>query len=608
MMTQQKSRCDAWLSVVAGCAIVAALTGCAATSIGTSVSSPPVAGARTAPTGRVMGGQQPISGATVQLYAVNLTTAKGVSTGLFGVPLVTDTNGNFTVPSFTCPTGALVYIVATQGDSGAGNNPATSLMAALGLCSNLNQYSFLDINEVTTVASVYALAPFMADYQHVGTTASNVKGITNAFATVGSLVNINTGVSPGASAPPNAAIPTATIYTLADIIASCINSTGGTQCSTLFGLALPQGSIVQPSDTIGALLNIAQNPGNNVAGLYIMAVPASPFQPTLTVQPPDFTLAIKLTGSGLSSPYGVAIDASGNAWVTNESGTSVTEFNPLGGALSGTNGYGSPYLLGPQGLTIDNAGRVWIANTGGNSVVVLNSSGGFVSPTSGYTTPSISGPVDVAADARGNVWVTNFLGNSVTELSSSGALVGSGGLTAGGTLLRPDAVAIDPAGGVWISNSGAGTLTRYDKNATLINAGYTDNALQAPAGIALDASNNAWAAGAGGPELTGITSAGSAVAASPVYAALTRPTGVAIDGSGAIWVANSGATGYLSEFAAGTGLPIAASQALGSLSSPVEIAIDAAGNLWSANSGDDSVTVFIGLAAPKLTPLVSHTN
>jgi len=286
-------------------------------------------------TGRVMGGQQPIAGSTIQLYAVNTTTLRGASTPLIAATVLTDSGGNFSITGdYTCPTNALVYLTATGGNSGGGSNADISEIAALGACSALSSSTFILLNEVVTVASTYALAPFMADYAHIGAPATSLNGITNAFANVNNLVSIAYGSSPGAAAPTNAAIPSTELNTLANIIAACIN--GASTCSTLFSNALPLSGSPTPSDTVSALLNIARNPGANVSTLFGLQVAQAPFQPSLTSAPADFTVSIKLTGNSLSSPYGLAIDGSGNAWVTNETGASISEFSPTGTALAGS--------------------------------------------------------------------------------------------------------------------------------------------------------------------------------------------------------------------------------------------------------------------------------
>src|SRR5271156_4112443 len=93
--------------------------------------------------GLVHGGQQPVTGATIQLYAVGTASEGSASTPLLSPAPVTDANGGFNITgTYTCPSSsALVYIVATGGNPGlpaGANNAAISLMAALGTFGNLS--------------------------------------------------------------------------------------------------------------------------------------------------------------------------------------------------------------------------------------------------------------------------------------------------------------------------------------------------------------------------------------------------------------------------------------------------------------------------------------
>ena len=73
------------------------------------------------------------------------------------------------------------------------------------------------------------------------------------------------------------------------------------------------------------------------------------------------------TGGGLNVPYGIAVDAAGNVWVANYGGSSISEFNSSGTAIS-------PYYRlhrrrpRPYGIAVDAAGNVWVANYGSNSI------------------------------------------------------------------------------------------------------------------------------------------------------------------------------------------------------------------------------------------------
>src|SRR3984957_13130725 len=122
--------------------------------------------------GMVHGGSQPISGATIQLYAAGTTGYGTGATALLSTPVTSDASGSFSITGdYTCPSStSQLYLVAMGGNPGlaAGtNNAASVLMAALGPCSlhggqlTLDPNLFISINEVTTVASVFLLAPFL---------------------------------------------------------------------------------------------------------------------------------------------------------------------------------------------------------------------------------------------------------------------------------------------------------------------------------------------------------------------------------------------------------------------------------------------------------------
>ena len=226
------------------------LSGCgiSTSSLATATSSPI---AQLQMQGNVHGGQQPVSGATIRLYATNASGYGGLSYTLLNSAVATTANGNFSITGdYTCPSSSsMVYITATGGSPSSGvSNPNLALMAALGACSTLTPATFISINELTTVASVYALAPFMTGYAAVGTSPANALGLTNAFATVNKLANITTGAIPGTALPAGSTIPSTELNTLADILASCINSSGGTAgdssyCGRLFSYTTPPGGL-----------------------------------------------------------------------------------------------------------------------------------------------------------------------------------------------------------------------------------------------------------------------------------------------------------------------------------------------------------------------------
>jgi len=410
------------------------LAGCGLSggSINAPHTSPVPAGALTV-TGNVHGGQQPIGGSTIHMYAVGTNGYGSPSVSVLnnGVTVTssTDGGGSFTLTNlYTCTPDQRVYITATGGNAGSGPNPAIGLMAALGRCGDLTASTFVSLNEVTTVASVWALAPFMNGPANIGAPASNVAGLNNAFADVNELASMATGTAGGAGVPAGMTVPVATINTLADILAACINSTGtDAGCTALFAGATVGGNT--PTDTLTAAMNMAQHPGTGVATLYPLASPQSPFMPMLAEQPGDFTLAATI--SGFSKPTAVAADAGGNVWVTDSSANTLTELGHSGVPVLTV-----PGMSTPSAVAIDQAGNVWVANA---ASVARVTAGGAVSS---FTGGGLSLPQSIAIDGQGNAWLANAGNGMLSEFANDGTVLsGSGFASASGT---PIAVGISP--------------------------------------------------------------------------------------------------------------------------------------------------------------------
>ena len=585
--------------------------------------------------GRTLGGQFPVSGAQIQLYAAG-SSGYGVSAQPLLSPAITsDSNGDFTFTAsdYTCPSSTVpTYLVATGGDPGLGsNNPYISLMAALGPCGELSSLSFINMNEVTTVASVWALAPFLGPGAQVGTSSTNAQGLTNAFANFNSLVDISNGTSPGTSAPTGALLPTAKIYTLADILASCINSSGSTACDALFSAAMPpSGSL--PTDTIGAALDIARNPSNNVAALFALVAPQSPFQPGLGVAPNDWTIAITFNGGGLDLPASIAIDALGNVWAANFCGSnspcsSATELSSTGQPLSSSSGFTDGTLWENYGLAIDIHGSVWVTNQqttsvngGQGSVSELNSSGQVGSAFYGG---GIYFPVAVATDTDGSIWTANQGDSTASKLSNTGsAISASGGWGTPGQLAGPDAVAIDANHNAWFANGSdsPGSVVSISPNGGTISVIASGG--DAPSGIATDqigistsaSKGHVWVANYSSSSISELelnnNGTVTVVSSDLTGGGIKHPNGIAVDGSGNVWVANwEGETLTELQGASGAspGQPLSPASGFGAdanLHEPYGIALDSSGNIWVSNFGSDTITQFLGTATPVTTPLI----
>jgi sugar lactone lactonase YvrE len=599
--------------------------------------------------GVVHGGQQPLSGAHVYMYAASTAAYGGLgiaptsgATGNASTSLLTaatgnpaDTNGNFYVTTdtfgdfaingaFACTSGQQVYLYSTGGDpqlAGTGvagtPNPAATLLAVVGDCASsaFPGVTSISMNEVTTVAAAYALAGFATDPLHIGAPSAVTghalagTGLANAFNTALNLVNQASG-APNPTLPlnSNAVVPVTTINTVANILASCVNSNGvsSSGCSTLFANTT-YGTV--PGDIATAAINMAQHPAANLTALLNLATNASPFQPFLSA-PQDLSLGINYTGgSGLNHTFGIAIDGEGNAWVPNSGTDSVTKISSAGAFLSGTNGYTGGGLNDPAGIAIDGAGNAWVTNALCCGVTKISSAGAILSGTNGYTSGGLDSTQGIAIDNSGNAWVTNFQGASVYELTSTGTILSGDNGYQGGEMDETQGIAIDGSGNAWVANEGIFSVTKLSSAGKGLSGtfGYQGGGLIDPNSIAIDSSGSAWVTNFTGA-VTKFSSAGTALSGTSGYTAAPAgtqfPGGIAIDGSGNAWVVNPG--GSVVELSStGTVLSGTNGYTGGGLNFPEALAIDGSGNIWVGTIQGHPVTELIGLATPVITPIVA---
>ncbi len=639
--------------------LAALLTGCAVQNPASPVAEPGVS-----LQGRVYGGQQPVTGSHIHLMAAGTSGYGGAANSLltigtagsdaYGGYVLTDSNGNFSITGdYTCVPGTQAYVLATGGNPGLPNNQTNAnlaLIAAIGQCPTtltyLQSVPLIFINEVSTAASVYAMAGYMTDLSHVSSSGTPlaITGIANAFATAKNLFSINQGVAYATTPAGNGTVPQAELNTLANIIASCVNTAAASsmQCSILFSNAV-NGS-TQPTDTVTAALNIAHNPAANVGNLFnLQAAVAAPFGPALSAAPSDFTVALSFTGGGLNGPTSLAIDGTGNVWLVNAA--TVSEFNGVtGAAISPAAGYTGNGLTAPFAIAIDPSNNAWVVNTSTYNYVT----GALIAPTqvskftpgggtalnSPYTGgglnigPGINvlSPRDIAFDALGNAWIADSGNGSATQLNGTTgvALSPATGYPLASTQTNPSGIAVDGAQHVWVSGFNGNTLYELSAltGAQLGASAYRANGLEQPYSIAIDASNNVWLPNQFDPNtLVGATiSEFTSVTGGNLYSGggILGPVGVAIDGASNVWIANQihtnpSATAGLTELNnAGTPLSPSVGFTSSYLFSPGDVGVDASGNVWASNSVAQgsytnglNLVEFVGAAVPVATPIAT---
>jgi len=321
----------------------------------------------------------------------------------------------------------------------------------------------------------------------------------------------------------------------------------------------------------------------------------------------------------------LAVDASGNVWIANQSINSVSEWSNLGASYSpytvGTiaGGFTGGGIYVPIAIAIDPSGYVWVAN--GNSTLSKLNDMGTADTSSPFSGGGLSTEESgMAIDGSGNVWVTNNGSpGSVSEFNARGiAQSPSTGYTDG--MADPSVLAIDGSGNVWIYNqrpeigNGEYYYVKLNNASGSLTVGVSGSYQFNPPQLAIDKSGNVWSAESAGGQVFKIPanyrgSAGTQPGGYPdtsLNKPIGDPQGIAFDGSNRLWVANAGQSGNsispnLSLF------DPSSSDVFDYVNTdfsngPSSVAVDASGNVWVL-LGNNTVTEYVGVATPVVTPL-----
>lgn len=144
----------------------------------------------------------------------------------------------------------------------------------------------LRINEMTTVASAYAMAQFLSG-KGVSGKALPLQVAAGMFRNLASPAQGS--ISPVLVKSPNADETNARrlMATLSNILAGCVRARDERACERLFRLTRKEEKS-SPSTTLQAAVSIARNPAHNVSELFLLGNAQQPFQPALLAsQGPD---------------------------------------------------------------------------------------------------------------------------------------------------------------------------------------------------------------------------------------------------------------------------------------------------------------------------------
>jgi hypothetical protein len=213
----------------------------------------------------------------------------------------------------------------------------------------------------------------------------------------------------------------------------------------------------------------------------------------------------------------------------------------------------------------------------------------------------VSGPATISG---ATVTLSGTLGTVVLQASqaASGGF-GPGTQTASFTVF---------GGSVWLGNTNS-SLSAFDPTGAALSpaGGYTGGGLAtipAGQGMAFDNAGNVWIANSGNTGISNFFRTGAAVTNTPYTGGgVSNPLALAVDGLGQVWIVNADCS--LSALTnAGIALTPETGYTGAGTGTAGGMAIDLSGDVWISNSTGDTVTEFIGVAAPVAPLSTSLTN
>ena len=317
------------------------------------------------------------------------------------------------------------------------------------------------------------------------------------------------------------------------------------------------------------------------------------------------------TSAQLSSPKGVAVDASGNIYISDDSNI-VRMVTRSTGIISTVAGSGSAGFSGdggvprvaqlntPRSIAVDSSGNLYIADTGNNRIRKVGSDTFTAPPTAAPTLSPTYPPISSL------ITITTVAGGA----GRGGG--GNGGLATSSQLNYPAAVAVDASGNIYIADTGGYVVRMVAKSTGIITTvagngmeGYggdrgqaTLAQLRSPQGVAVDAYGNIYILDSSCIRMvtkgTGII---TTVTCTQWYSTQEGwPKGLAVDASGVIYIADtysyrigviSKSTGIITTVA-GTRLNGFSGDGGQATSAKIgisqSIAVDASGNIYIADT------------------------
>jgi endonuclease YncB( thermonuclease family) len=526
--------------------------------------------------------------------AAQFNNPNGVAVDGSGNVYVADSN-NYTIRKIT-PAGVVTTLAGTAGTGGSADGT--------GAAARFNSPNGVAVDGT---GNVYVL----------DSSSNTIRKITSA--------GVVTTLAGSAANPPGSADGTGAAARFSDPFGIAVDGSGNVYVADNFNNTIRK---ITSGGVVTTLAGSATNPAGSADG----------------------------TGAAarFSLPWAAAVDGSGNVYVADVGNNTIRKITS-GGVVttlagSAANPQGSADGTGaaaqfnsPYGLAVDGSGNVYVADTFNNTIRKITSSGvvttlagtaGGAGSTDGTAAAArFNGPSGVAVDGSGNVYVADTYNNTIRKITSGGAvttLAGTAGIAGSGDgtgaaarFNNPNGVAVDGFGNVYVADTNNSTIRKITPAGVVTTlagtagtGGSADGTGAAarfnnPNGVALDGFGNVYVADTNNSTIRKITSGGAVTTlagtagiagsgdGTGAAAQFRSPYGVAVDGSGNVYVADTNNStirkitpaGVVTTLA-GTAGTVGSADGTGAAARfylPYGVAVDASGNVYVLDSNNNTI-------------------
>src|SRR5579885_1259506 len=277
------------------------------------------------------------------------------------------------------------------------------------------------------------------------------------------------------------------------------------------------------------------------------------------------------TTNKFAYPQAIAVDQSGNVYVTDLGNRRIQEFDNSGNFLAsfGSKGSGNGQFQEPAGIAVG-GGFIYVVDNELSLVQKFDMNGHFITQwgSKGNNKGQFLLPQGIAVDSKGNVYVVDTGNSRVEKFNGNGTFllsIGSSGLEEG-QFLSPHGVAVDSLDFVYVTDTGNNRVEKFGQDGTFLQSYGEGASLKSPIGVSIDKSGNIYVADDGNNRVVEFQSNGN--------------------------VANWGSAGTGPDF----------------FMEPRDVAVDSIGNVFVVDSDNNRIQKFGSSASPAQIPSQTQTT